>query len=66
MVILLLALLFLAFGMWAFISPKSAFAFKAGLVKGLGIKMTAGPKAYKAFRYIGLGIAILGFLILIS
>ena len=64
----LVALLFIGFGLWALISPKSSIAFKMKLMKALGIKMTIAmtPKALKTFRFIGVGIVILGFLLLFS
>lgn len=62
----LLALLFIGLGLWAFISPKSALDSKASIAKSLGIKITASPKAYKTYKYIGLGAAIVGFLLYFS
>lgn len=59
----LVALLFIGVGVWTFISPKSAFDFKAKVVKTWGVSMSASPKSYKTMRYIGLAVAIVGFLI---
>lgn len=59
----LIALLFIAFGIWCLVSPKTAFAFKASIAKNVGVKMTASPKTYKAVKYVGLALAIIGFLL---
>ena len=63
---LLIAILFVGFGIWAFVDPKGAFAFKANMAKNFGVKMTASPKTYKAVKYLGLALAIVGFLLYIS
>lgn len=62
----LVAVLFIGFGLWTFIDPKGAFAFKTKVVKSWGVTMTASPKSYKVMRFIGLAVAIVGFLLFIS
>lgn len=62
----LVAILFIGFGIWTFISPKSAFEFKAKLVKSWGVTMTATPKAYTVMRYIGLAVAIVGLFLYLT
>lgn len=62
----LLSFLFIGFGIWAFIDPKGAFSFKANLAKNLGVKMIASPKTYKAVKYMGIVLAIVGLLLFVS
>lgn len=59
----LVAFVFIAGGLWTFIAPKSAFKFKANLTRNLGIAMTAAPRAFKTIKYLGLVVAIVGFLL---
>lgn len=59
----ILALLFIAVGLWTAISPKGSFQFKSKMAKSIGITMTASSKSYSAMRYLGIGIAIIGFLL---
>lgn len=62
----LIAILLIGFGIWTFISPKSAFDFKAKLVKKWGVTMAATPKSFKTMKYIGIGAAVVGFLLYFS
>lgn len=59
----LLALLFIAGGLWTAISPKGSFQFKAKMAKSLGITVTATPKGFQSMRYVGIGVTIVGFLL---
>lgn len=63
---LLVGILFIGFGIWTFVDPKGAFDFKTKVVKSWGVTMTASPKSYKVMRYIGLAVAIVGFLLFFS
>gem|GEM_PF-4513440 len=60
---LLIAILFIGFGIWAYVDPKGAFTFKANIAKNFGVKMTASPKTYKVVKYMGIALAVIGFLI---
>ncbi len=62
---LVLGILFMVFGGWAFISPKSALDFKVAWAKKFGIKMTPSKKTYKMFRYVGLVLLAIGIFILL-
>ena len=65
---ILVSLTFIGFGIWTFISPKDVVAFKIKLLRSIGIevKIIAPPKAYKSMKYLGLGIAVVGFLLYFS
>lgn len=62
----LIALLFIFFGIWTVISPKSAFNFKARIVKSWGVTMTASSRSFKVMRYIGVIAVVVGFLLYTS
>lgn len=63
---ILLALFFIVYGLFAFFSPKGAFAFKANLAKSFGVKMIPGKKTYKMVKYMGIVLIVIGVLMLIS
>lgn len=59
-----LAVLFIVFGGWMFINPKSALDFKINMAKKIGIKMTPSKKTYKIYKYLGLALLAIGIFIL--
>lgn len=64
MIQFVLAVLFIIFGGWAFINPKSALDFKVDMAKKIGIKMTPSKKTYKYYKYLGLALLAIGIFML--
>lgn len=60
----LTGVLFVLLGGWFFLSPKSAFDFKAKWAKMMGVTMTGGKKAHAYFKYVGLFLLGVGVYIL--
>jgi len=60
---LLTGLLFLALGFWFAVSPKSAFGFKAGLIKKLGGNLSGGKRMISAYRWIGVLLIAFGLIL---
>jgi len=59
----LIALFLIGMGIWTVVSPKGAFNFKAKILKSWGVTVSASPRAYKVFRYLGIAIFVIGVLL---
>lgn len=60
---ILLAILFIGGGLWTAISPKGSFQFKVKLAKSLGLSISSSPRGFQSMRYIGIAVAVVGFLL---
>jgi hypothetical protein len=60
----LIGLIILGVGIWATISPKGALDFKIKVGKSMGAKIIPSKKTYTYYRYVGIGLIVLGLLIL--
>jgi hypothetical protein len=58
-------LIFLIFGSWMIISPKSALDFKVGIARSMGAKISVSKKTVSSFRWLGVVVLAIGLILLL-